>query len=355
MKPVRPLLLGVEGTRLTAAEKAFLTEAPPVGFLLFARNIVSVAQVQDLCAEMAEYSPFHSPLIAVDQEGGRVQRITFGGRLPPVRAFGEWFATDPTTAQQACELASYLLAAQLRHVGATWLLGPLLDVATPATHAIIGDRAFAEDAATVTALAQAYAKGVARGGCLRCLKHAPGHGRATADSHLELPVVTATQAELQTDFAPFAAMAPQEDFLMTAHIRYTALDAAPATYSPKILNMMRDAWHFGGLILADDVGMKALPGNYAERIVTSLEAGCDVAIAALSVLKHGMAGTTFDAENFSALCKASVPMLDAESQAFLAALQVPAAPNDDDVATARARFAQLWADSPVRMRYPLPQ
>ncbi len=353
MQPVRPLLMGVEGTRLTAAEKDFFRKAPPVGFLLFARNIETPEQVRALCAEMAEYSAFEHPLIAVDQEGGRVQRITFGGRLPPVRAFGEWHATEPAQAEEACELAGFLLAAQLRDVGANWLLGPMLDVATPATHAIIGNRAFAEDAATVITLAQAYAKGVEKGGCLRCLKHAPGHGRATADSHLELPVVAASTEELQTDFAPFAAMAPTEDFIMTAHIRYPALDDLPATYSPRILGLMRHCWHFGGLILADDVGMKALPGSYAQRIKTSLEAGCDVAITALSVLKHGMAGTTFDAENFSALQSASLPFLGSESRAYLAALQQPAAPTAQQVATAQARFAQLWADSPVRMRYPL--
>lgn len=353
MSAVRPLLLGVEGTRLSAEEKAFLHEAPAMGYILFARNIESPEQVRDLCAELSEFSAFKQPLISVDQEGGRVQRIKFGGKLPAARAFGEWYATHAEHALEAVRLNAFLLAAQLRDVGANWLLGPLIDVATPATHAIIGNRSFGEDAQTVITLATEYAKGVEQGGCLRCLKHAPGHGRAVADSHEELPLVSATLAELQQDFTPFKAMAPKEDFLMTAHIQYPALDDLVATYSPKILNMMRDDWHFDGLILADDVGMKALPGAYTDRIRTSLAAGCDVAITALSVLKHGMAGTYFDAENFAALIRADLPMLDDESLAYLKALSVPAAPSAEDVAIARERLAQLWADSPVRMSYSL--
>lgn len=353
MKNVRPLLLGVEGYRLTPDEKAFLREAPPVGFLLFARNVESPGQVRDLCAELAEFTPFEQPLIAVDQEGGRVQRIRFGGKLPAARAFGEWFASHPDDARQAARLSALLLAAQMREVGANWLLGPLIDVGTAATHAIIGNRAFAEDADIVMTLASDYARGVEQGGCLRCLKHAPGHGRAVVDSHFELPEVTASRAELEQDFVPFKALAPKENFLMTAHIRFTALDDKPATYSPKILNMMRDDWHFGGLIMADDVGMQALPGDYVSRVRTSLAAGCDFVIAALSVLKHGMAGTCFDTDSFRALSQSNLPLLDAESYAYLAALRIPAAPSAEDIATAREQLARLWADSPVRMRYSL--
>lgn len=354
MVTVRPLLLGLDGYRLTDNEKAFLREAPPVGFLLFARNIESPEQTRALCEELSEFAAFgKAPLIAVDQEGGRVQRVKFGGKLPPARAFGDWYVTHPEQALEAVRLNAFLLAAQLRDVGANWLMGPLIDVGTPTTHAIIGNRAFAEDAQTVITLATEYAKGVGQGGCLRCLKHAPGHGRAVVDSHIELPVVSASRAELEQDFAPFKAMAAKEDFLMTAHIRFTALDDKPATYSPSILNMMREDWHFGGLIMADDVGMKALPGGYVDRVRTSLAAGCDFAITALSVLKHGMAGTFFDEESFAALCKEEIPALDAESFAFLSALNIPAAPSAEDVASARERLMQLWADAPVRMGYSL--
>ncbi|PZP39060.1 MAG: beta-N-acetylhexosaminidase [Pseudomonas fluorescens] len=354
MVAVRPLLLGIEGYSLTAGERAFIKEAPPMGFLLFARNVQSVEQVRDLTAELVENSPFKAPLVAVDQEGGRVQRIKFGGKIPPMKVFGEWYVKAPEQALEGVRLAAFLLSAQLRDVGATWLLGPLLDVANPATHAIIGDRSFSENPETVIKLGTAYAQGIYEGGCLRCLKHAPGHGKATTDSHFELPAVDASLAELQADLAPFKAMAKNEDFLMTAHIRYAALDKdEPASYSRSILDMMRKDWSFNGLILADDVGMKALQGDYVGRVAKSLDAGCDVAITALSVLRHGMAGTVFDQENFDALVRADIPSLNAKAQAYLEKLVLPDAPSAESVANAKQRLIELWADVPTAMGYSL--
>lgn len=355
---IRPLLHGLEGTSLTADERVFIKDAPPMGFLLFARNIASAEQTRELCAELAELSPFKTPLIAVDQEGGRVQRIKFGGKLPPAKVFGEWYSGNGMQAEAAAlegvYLDGFLLAAQLRDVGATWLLGPLIDVANAATHAIIGDRSFSENPQAVITLAKAYAKGVEAGGCLRCLKHAPGHGRAVVDSHHELPLVEVSRAELEADMLPFKTMAADEDFLMTAHIRYAALDAVePATYSKPILEMMRREWDFGGVILADDVGMKALQGDYVGRVERSLAAGCDVAITALSVLKHGMAGTVFDSENFEALRKAELPVLNARAEAYLNSLSLPAPPGAEEVGAARARLQELWADGPARLGYTL--
>lgn len=354
MKNVRPLLHGLNGLRLTSEERAFIKDAPPLGFLLFARNIESLEQTRELCAELHELSAFKTAFIAVDQEGGRVQRVKFGGKLPPAAVLGEWWNLDREAALEGAYLDGFLLAAQLRDVGANWLMGPLLDVAQEATHAIIGNRSFSKDPEVVIALATAYARGVKAGGCLTCLKHAPGHGRAVVDSHLELPIVDANLADLQIDLAPFKAMAAQEDFLMTAHIRYPALDASlPATYSAKILQMMRDDWNFNGLIMADDVGMKALQGDYVGRVTKSLEAGCDFAITALSVLKHGMAGTMFDEENFQALCKADLPMLSGRAVAFMDSLTVPDAPTAENVGAARARMTELWADGPAGLGYPL--
>lgn len=351
---VRPLLHGLSGHQLTADEKAFLRDAPPMGFLLFARNIESVEQTRALCEELREFCPFGMPLIGVDQEGGRVQRVKFGGKLPPAKVYGEWFDVNETAALEAVRLNALLLAAQLRDVGATWLLGPLVDVTNDATHEIIGNRSFSENPDTVTILAKAYAEGAREGGCLTCIKHAPGHGRAVVDSHFELPVVEAGLEELKQDFAPFKAMAPHEDFLMTAHIRFTALDGAvPATYSSKILSMMRKEWGFGGVILADDVGMKALQGDYVERIRKSLDAGCDVAITALSVLKHGMAGTFFDKENFGALCKAELSALNDKSLQYLNKLTLPEQVDAAKVDFAKRRLQELWADGPARMGYTL--
>ena len=351
---IRPLLLGLEGYKLTSEERAFLRDAPPMGFILFARNIDTVEQTRDLCAELAEFSPFSFPLIAVDQEGGRVQRVKFGGKLPPANIFGEWFLKSPQEALEGVYLNGFLLAAQLRNVGANWLLGPLIDVANNNTHAIIGNRSFSSDSDIVITIAREYARGVNAGGCLRCLKHAPGHGRALVDSHVELPHVDASLQELAIDMKPFQAMAPSEDFLMTAHIKYDSLDASePASYSRTILNMMRNEWNFKGLVLADDVGMKALEGSYDQRILKSLNAGCDVAITALSVLKHGMAGTYFDRDNFEALSVAQLPDLNNNARNYLSNLLFPKAPSDVDVSVASMRLKELWADGPERLGYAL--
>lgn len=354
VKPVRPLLHGLAGTKLTADEKSFLRDAPPMGFLLFARNIETPEQTRDLCAELTEYTPFGQPFIGVDQEGGRVQRVKFGGKLPPAQVYGEWYVSDPKSALEAVRLNAFLLAAQLRDVNANWLLGPLVDVANDVTHAIIGNRSFSENPETVIALAKAYAEGVKDGGCLTCIKHAPGHGRAVVDSHFELPIVEASLDELQNDFKPFKAMAADEDFLMTAHIRFAALDKSePATYSASTLKMMRDDWKFNGIILADDVGMKALSDPYVERVRKSLDAGCDVAITALSVLKHGMAGTFFDEESFAALHNEELPTLSLRAFEYLEKMRIPKSPHTDEVTENRARLKELWADGPARMGYSL--
>jgi beta-glucosidase-like glycosyl hydrolase len=174
------------------------------------------------------------------------------------------------------------------------------------------------------------------------------------DSHFELPLVDANLDELQKDFAPFKAMVPEEDFIMTAHIRYAALDVdLPATYSAKTLRMMREDWGFKGLILADDVGMKALQGDYVERVRKSLDAGCDVAITALSVLKHGMAGTFFDEESFKRLLDADLPMLSGSATHYLESVNLPQPPAAENVSDARNRLQALWADGPARMGYSL--
>ncbi len=354
MTTIRPLLLGLRGYELGVDERKFIQEAPPLGFILFARNIDSVEQTRELCRELHELSGFKQAFIAVDQEGGRVQRVKFGGKLPPAAVLGEWWKVNPVAAREGAYLFGFLLAAQLRDVGANWLMGPLLDVANEATHAIIGNRSFSSDPKVVVELATEYAKGVRAGGCLTCLKHAPGHGRAKEDTHFELPIVDVSREELNVDLAPFKAMAPAEDFLMTAHIRYLALDPElPATYSAKTLRMMREDWNFNGLIMADDVGMKALNGNYVTRVQNSLDAGCDLAITALSVLRHGMAGTVFDEDNFKALGDSSLPPLSKRATDFMAQMSIPDEPSAKNVSAARERLTELWADGPASLGYPL--
>ena len=345
-----PLMLGIGGPRLTDAERAFIRERKPFSFIIFARSVESEGQVRALTDELATLAATPFPLIAVDQEGGRVQRLTFGGRLPPVQVYGQWFAHNPAAALEACTLHATLLAAQLRDVGATWLLGPCLDLALPETHAIIGNRAFAPDPATVVTLARAFAKGVAEGGCMGCIKHAPGHGRTSADTHVELPVVHADAATLEHDAKPFAALAPESDFIMTAHIRYPAWDDEnPATYSPTIVNKMRQSWHFNGLILADDLGMHALTGPYEQRAERALAAGCDAVIAALSIIKHGMAGTYWDEDNFNALQATTVPALNARATAYVNGLKLPPALTATERVEKTARYKTLWASRPAEI------
>lgn len=347
MLPLSPLMLGLRGPTLNDEERAFIQTQRPFSFILFARNIVSAQQVQELTAELTKLSSTQVPLIAIDQEGGRVQRLTFQGHLPPAQVYGQWYDIDPATALEMAELHGTLLAAQLRAVGATWVLGPCLDLALPETHGIIGNRALHAAPEVVIDLGRAILKGIRAGGCFSCIKHAPGHGRATADSHQELPTVQDSIDILAHDFAPFAALAPAADFIMTAHIRFPALDAEnPATYSAKILQLMQQDWGHKGMILADDLGMHALTGPYVQRAERALAAGCDGVIAALSVVQHGMAGTVFDAANFMALQAATLPSLGPKAQKYLAGLKLPPALTAVEVAEKVARFRALWASRP---------
>jgi beta-N-acetylhexosaminidase len=340
-------MLGLRGPKLHDDERAFIQTHRPFSFILFARSIESPAQVQALTAELAKLSATPAPLIAVDQEGGRVQRLTFEGKLPPVQVYGQWYDMEPTTALEMAELHGTLLAAQLRNVGATWVLGPCLDLALPETHAIIGNRAFHHAPNVITELGRAFLQGVRAGGCFHCIKHAPGHGRTSADTHVEMPTVNAATATLASDMAPFAALAPIADFIMTAHIKFPALDEQnAATFSPKILTMMKQAWGHKGMVLADDLGMHALSGPYPKRATDALAAGCDGVIAALSIIKHGMAGTYFDEENFTALAHAKLPPLNPHASAYTQGLQLPPALSQTQYAEKVARFRALWASRP---------
>lgn len=349
-----PLMLGVRGMRLGADERAFIQAVKPASFILFARNIESPEQVRELTAELATASPLPYPLIAVDQEGGRVQRVKFGGKLPAMGVMGAWYEANPTAALEATMLVNMLLAAQLRDVGATWMLAPVLDVAHATTHAIIGDRAFAAKPDAVAALGSAALMGIGAGGCFPCVKHAPGHGRAVADSHHELPVVTCGRDELAADWKPFEVLGPRSPFMMTAHICYEALGKEVTTCNPDTLAMMRKEFGFGGLIVADDVGMAALDGDYATRAARALAAGCDMVITSFSKLKHGMAGTVFDEENYKALTERyALPSLNARAVGVLEGLKLPDAPTEEQVDAAKARLRALWDDGAGRMGYKL--
>ena len=218
--------------------------------------------------------------VLVDQEGGRVQRL--GPPHWPAYPAGASYATvgDGNDPAEAARLGGRLIAADLRNVGITIDCAPVLDVVTPATHRAIGNRAYGSDAASVARLGRAFAEGLLAGGVLPVVKHMPGHGRATVDSHLDLPVVETGFDELQAiDFAPFMALADLP-MGMTAHVVFTALDATdPATTSRIVIErVIRGSIGFDGLLLSDDLSMEALKGTLGERAAAALAAGCDIAL-----------------------------------------------------------------------------
>jgi beta-N-acetylhexosaminidase len=272
----KSFICGVEGLALNNVEKTFLSREQPYGVILFARNIADPSQLKALVADIKSCltHPFTSVLI--DQEGGRVARMR-----PP-----HWRAYPPAQALAAKENATRvvyvnarMIAEELASMGITTDCAPLADVLAPECHAIIGDRAFGEMPDTVATLARAQADGLRDGGILPVLKHIPGHGRATQDSHEHLPVVSATLGELATrDFVPFHILADLP-LGMTAHIIYEALDPERcATLSPIVIDFIRREIGFDGLLMSDDLSMKALTGPYTTRAEHTLKAGCDLVL-----------------------------------------------------------------------------
>ena len=271
-------IYGCSGHRLTAEERAFYAEAKPWGFILFRRNVDSPDQVKALVDDLRDSVGRADAPVLIDQEGGRVQRLgpPHWPKYPPGSAYLK-AVNDPMTARELVRLGARLMAHDLRALGITVDCVPVLDVPVPGAHDIIGDRAYAQDPATVTQLGRAAAEGLLAGGVLPIIKHIPGHGRAFADSHHDLPVV---ETDLETldawDFAPFKALSDMP-MAMTAHVVFTAVDAKrPATTSKKGIRLMREHLGFSGLIMSDDLSMKALSGTLTERAEQSLKAGCDV-------------------------------------------------------------------------------
>jgi beta-N-acetylhexosaminidase len=282
MTTPKAFICGVLGHRLSDDEKRFLSREQPYGVILFARNCDTPAQVKALCAEIREQLAHPFAGILIDQEGGRVARLKppHWRAYPPARCFADIAADgDMLGARDGAYLNARLIAEDLRGLGITINCAPLADVPSPECHDIIGDRAFGDTPSQVITLARAQADGLLDGGVLPVLKHIPGHGRARADSHLELPVVHASRAELEaTDFAPFVALS-DIPLGMTAHIIYEALDAERcATVSPVVIDLIRQHLNFDGLLMSDDLSMKALRGSYENRTCETLAAGCDLAL-----------------------------------------------------------------------------
>jgi len=267
---------------LTPEEVNFFRRFDPWGLILFQRNCQNPEQIKALVASFRCLNGRKDAPVLIDQEGGRVQRLKppLWRQYPPARIFGEIYQTDPDKALDAVYVITRLIAEDLHALGITVDCLPVLDVPQPDADKIIGDRAYATDPDSVAALARSAATGLLHGGVLPVIKHVPGHGRATADSHLQLPVVT-TAAEVlkRIDFAPFRQLSDLP-LAMTAHVIYEALDGVqPATLSPTIVNdIIRGHMGFEGLIMSDDLSMKALSGTFASRTARAFDAGCDVVL-----------------------------------------------------------------------------
>jgi beta-N-acetylhexosaminidase len=334
MSESKAMILGSAGLRLNDEEKRFFRGEKPWGFILFARNISETGQVRDLVAEMRDCAGNDGAPVFIDQEGGRVQRLRppLAANYPPASVIGSIYRANAVDGLRAAWLMSRLHAIDLgRHsISADCL--PVLDVPIAGAHDVIGDRAYGNDPATITALGRAAAEGLLAGGILPVVKHIPGHGRAVSDSHLELPVVDAPIAELRrNDFAPFAALAGMP-MAMTAHVVYTAIDAdRPATTSPIVINdIIRGEIAFGGLLMSDDVSMKALGGAFGERTKAIFGAGCDVVLHC-----NGLMAEMRDVA-------AQTPVLagDALRRANAALARVASASNNDETAF-REEFGRL--------------
>ncbi len=276
---VRAFVCGCAGLALDQVERAFLAEAQPWGLILFRRNVSSPEQLQGLTAAFRDTVGRPDAPVLVDQEGGRVQRLAppLWTRYPAASAYAGVYATDPEAGKRMARLGGELMARDLATCGITIDCAPVLDVPVEGSSTVIGDRAFGRDPETVAALARSFAEGLIAGGVLPVVKHCPGHGRAEVDSHLELPVVVASRAELDRDFAPFRALADLP-MAMTAHVTYRVLDPdQPATTSRLVIErVIRGEIGFDGLLLSDDLSMEALRGSLHERAAAASMAGCDI-------------------------------------------------------------------------------
>ena len=321
-------ILDATGHRLTAEEKALFRDFRPFGFILFARNIGTPDQVRALCDEMRAAAG-HNAVITIDQEGGRVQRL----RGPVWREWSaplEFVAAAGGEAERAMYLRYRLIAAELHALGIDSNCAPMVDVVVEETHAFLRNRCYGAAPEEITPLARAVAHGLLDGGVLPVVKHMPGHGRASMDSHYDLPRVNAPRAVLgAVDFAPFRALADLP-MGMTAHLVYEAIDPRPATLSPVMIDLIRSDIGFDNLIMTDDIGMKALEGAPAEISRQALEAGCDVVLQCNAPLSDRIA-----------VAEAAGDMSDAAQMRADRALQARKTPDDIDISALSAQLEAL--------------
>jgi beta-N-acetylhexosaminidase len=274
-------IYGLEGLELTADERGFFRDAEPAGFILFRRNCENQDQLLRLTDSLRELSGRDDVPILIDQEGGRVARMRPPGwpAFPAAEKFANLYRAAPSSAIEAVRSNARALGLMLRSAGINVNALPLLDVRQEGATDIIGDRALGSEPMQVAALGRAVLDGMASAGVVGIVKHMPGHGRALADSHKELPVVTATAEELESDLEPFERLA-SAPMGMTAHVVYTAWDSdRPASLSPTIIrDIIRERIGFDGWLMSDDLGMEALQGDFGSRAAGVIAAGCDVAL-----------------------------------------------------------------------------
>jgi len=270
----RAAILGVAGPRLTADERALFRAAPPMGAILFRRNVETPAQLRALTAELREVLGERAPIL-VDQEGGRVARL----RPPHWPAFPPMAAFEGRDAA-AAEANGALIGLACRDAGFDVVCAPVLDLRLPGAHEVVGDRSPSADPAEVARIGAALLRGLHAAGVQGVMKHIPGHGRALVDSHEALPRVAASAADLAADIAPFAALAGAGAWAMTAHILYDAWDTErPATLSPAVIGrVIRGEIGFDGPLLSDDLAMRALSGEPGALAEAAIAAGCDAVL-----------------------------------------------------------------------------
>jgi beta-N-acetylhexosaminidase len=328
------VIFGVAGLTPTEVERSFFADADPLGFILFARNCSTAEQVRTLVDNLRTSVGRPDAPVLIDQEGGRVQRLKppCWRAAPAAAVFGDLCACDERRAVEAAWLNARLIAADLADLGITVDCTPVLDVRHSGGHEIIGDRAFAAEAETVALLGRAVCAGLLAGGVLPVIKHIPGHGRATRDSHEALPIVEAALADLRrVDFAPFAALADMP-MAMTAHVVYATVDPnGPATTSAAVLaEVVRGMIGFDGLLISDDLCMRALTGAPGERARAAFAAGCDVVLHCSG-----------DLDEMQEIARAS-PSLSAAARSRFARAQAKLRPAEPfDRARAERRLANL--------------
>ena len=336
-------ITGLVGPALERDERAFLREAAPWGLILFKRNIGSPEQVTRLVADFREAVGRADAPVLIDQEGGRVQRLRppHWPEYPAGAAYGRLYDRDRRAGLAAARLGARLIAGDLLALGITVDCLPVADVPIDGADAVIGDRAYGVTPDKVAALAAAAAEGLMRGGVLPVLKHLPGHGRATADSHERLPVVdTGRDVLARTDFAAFQPLA-DIPLGMTAHVVYTAIDPIePATTSRTIIaDVIRGLIGFQGALMSDDITMGALSGTIGERTHAALAAGCDLILHCNGRL-----------DEMQAVARDAGALEGRAASRAQAALDARRQPDEIDLIAARREFAAMMQERPLTAR-----